>query len=161
MPPKEKKTPDREERKKRKQSPKGKEEATVIRDEPERNLFLESLQSINKPPTATDPPEKRRSARHSQSTSSHSTPSPSTRAANPKGKEVYQHNQQSTKQSTNDSTILKHVQQPRGGERFTIHTTLKDGQNVNFQEWIDELAAGHTSHAKYIDWLTERIDDNR
>ncbi len=57
MPPKEKKTPGRGERKKRKKSPKGKEEATVIRDEPERNLFLECLQSINQPPTATDPPE--------------------------------------------------------------------------------------------------------
>ncbi len=32
---------------------------------------------------------------------------------------------------------------------------------MNFQEWIDELAAGHTSYTKYIDWLTERIDDNR
>ena len=141
MPPKEKKTPEGEERKKRKKSSKGKEQATVIRDEPERNLFLESLQSINQPPTATDPPERRRSARHSQSTISHSTPSPSTRAASPK----------STKQSTNDSTNLKHVQQPGGSGRFTIHTTLKDGKNVNFQEWLDELAAGHTSHAKYID----------
>jgi hypothetical protein len=32
---------------------------------------------------------------------------------------------------------------------------------VNFEEWQDELAAGHTSHAKYHDWLTEWIDDNR
>ncbi len=95
--PKEKKTPERGERKKRKASPKKKEKATVIRDEPERNLFLECLQSINQPPTATDPPERRRSARHSQSTPSNSTPSPSTRAASPKGKEACQHNQQSTR----------------------------------------------------------------
>ena len=61
------------ERKTRKKSPKGREEATVIRDEPERNLFLECLLSVNQPPTATDPPERRRSARQSQS-----TPSPST-----------------------------------------------------------------------------------
>ncbi len=150
----------------------------MIRDEPERNLFLECLQSINQPPTATDPPERRRSARHSQS-----TPSPSTRAVSPKGKEECQQtlNQQSTKQSTrlyrsttpspstqteevkrrNNSTLLKDNQQLRGGGRFTIHTTLRDGKNVNFEEWRVELAAGHTSHAKYIDWLTERIDDNR
>ncbi len=32
---------------------------------------------------------------------------------------------------------------------------------MNFQEWLGELAAGHTSHTKYIEWLTERIDDNR
>ena len=61
MPPKQKKkTPEKGERKTRKRSPKGKEEATVIRDEPELNLLLECLQSINQPPTATDPPEGRR-----------------------------------------------------------------------------------------------------
>jgi hypothetical protein len=75
MVPKEE-TPVKEKDKKasKRKSPKGKEEATVIREEPEVNLFLESLQSINKPPTANNQPEKRRSARHSQS----KKPSPST-----------------------------------------------------------------------------------
>jgi hypothetical protein len=64
------KTPDKgekkaKERKAGKKSPKGKEEATVIRDEPEVNLFLECLQSINKPPTANHQPEQRRSLRRS------------------------------------------------------------------------------------------------
>jgi hypothetical protein len=97
MPPK-KKTPERGKRKERKTSSRKKEKATVIRDEPEQNLFLECLQSINQPPTATDSPERRRSARHSQSTSSHSAPSPSTRGASPKEKEACQHNQQSTRE---------------------------------------------------------------
>jgi hypothetical protein len=35
----------------------------VIRDEFEQNLFIECLQSINQPPTATDPTKRRRSAR--------------------------------------------------------------------------------------------------
>jgi hypothetical protein len=60
MPPKEKKTPDREERKKRKQSSKGKEEATLIRDEPEPNLFLESLQSIYPTPNGDRPSSKKK-----------------------------------------------------------------------------------------------------
>jgi hypothetical protein len=149
MPPKEKKTPERGERKKRKTSPKKK--ATVIRDDPEQNLFLECLQSINQPPTATDPPERRRSSRHSHSTPSHSTPSPSTRAPSPKGKEESRHNQQSTGKNS-----------PKRSGIFKIHTTLnKDGQNENFQEWLGERAAGHTHYTKYIEWLTERIDDNR
>ncbi len=141
----------------------------MIRDEPEQNLFLECLQSINQPATATEPPERRRSARHSQSTPSHSTPSPSTRAASPKEKEACQHNQQSTRApSPKGKEECQHNQQssgknsPRKKGRFKIHTTLnKDGLNVNFQEWLGELAAGHTSHTKYKEWLTERIDDNR
>ncbi len=32
---------------------------------------------------------------------------------------------------------------------------------MNFEEWQVELAAGHTSHGKYHDWLDERIADNR
>ena len=32
---------------------------------------------------------------------------------------------------------------------------------MNFEEWQVELAAGHTSHAQYHDWLDERIADNR
>ena len=32
---------------------------------------------------------------------------------------------------------------------------------MNFGEWQVELAAGHTSHVKYHDWLDERIRDNR
>ena len=178
MPPREKKTPERGERKTRKKSPKGKEKATVIREQPERNLFLECIQAINQPPTATDPQERRRSTRHSQS-----TPSPSTQTVSPKGKEECQQtlNQQSTKRSTrfsrsstpspttlaeedkrrNNSILLKDNQRPGRGTRYTIHTSLQDGKNVNFEEWQVELAAGHTSHAQYHDWLTERIDDNR
>jgi hypothetical protein len=33
--------------------------------------------------------------------------------------------------------------------------------NVQFLEWQNELAAGHTQHVQYHDWLSERIDDNR
>ncbi len=97
MAPKEKKTHEKGERKTRKKSPKGREEATVIRDEPERNLFLECLLSVNQPPTATDPPERRRSARQSQS-----TPSPSTQKVSPNGKQECQQTlkQQSTKRPT-------------------------------------------------------------
>ena len=65
MAPKEK-TLVKEKARKRK-SPKGKEKATVIREEPEVNLFLECLQSINKLPMANIQPEQRRSSRHSQS----------------------------------------------------------------------------------------------
>ncbi len=36
-----------------------------------------------------------------------------------------------------------------------------NGENVNFEEWQDELRAGHTNHVQYHDWLSERIDDNR
>jgi hypothetical protein len=164
-----KKTPERGARKERKTSSRKKEKATVIRDEPEQNLFLECLQSINQPPTATEPSEKRRSARLSHSTSSRSTPSPSTRAASPKGKEVCQRIQQSTRvPSPKGKEECQHNQQssgensPRKKERFKIHTSLnKEGLNVNFQEWLGELAAGHTSHTNYMEWLTERIDDNR
>jgi hypothetical protein len=102
MPPKDKKTPDKGEKKKRKTSPK--EKATVIRDEPERNLFLECLQSTNQPPTARDLPAepKRRSARNShstpsQSTPQQSTPSPSPVEDNPKKKKSNQRIQQSTR----------------------------------------------------------------
>ena len=49
MAPKERKTPERVEGKTKRKSPKDKQKATVIRDEPERNLFLECLQSINQP----------------------------------------------------------------------------------------------------------------
>jgi hypothetical protein len=97
MPRKERKTHETGERKTKRSSPKGKEEATVIRDEPERNVFLECLLSVNQPPTATDPPERRRSARQSQS-----TPSPSTQTVSPNGKEECQQplKQQSTKRLT-------------------------------------------------------------
>ena len=150
MPPR-KKTPEKGERKESKTSSRKKGKATVIRDEPERNLFLECLQSINQPPTASDPPPKGTSAQHSRSTSSQSTPSPSTRAPSPKRKEECQHNQHSAGDNP-----------PKRSEIFKIHTTLnKDGQNENFQEWLRERAAGHTHHDKYIEWLTERIDDNR
>ena len=179
MAPKEKKTPERVEGKTKRKSPKDEQKATVIRDEPERNLFLECLQSINQPPTAADPLERRKSTRHSRS-----TPSPSTQTVSPKGKEEYQEtlNQQSTKQAArlsrstpspsqstqagedkrlNKSAPLKNNQQPGRSERYAIHTSLQDGKNVNFEEWQVELAAGHTQHTQYHDWLTERIDDNR
>ena len=167
MAPKEKKTPEGVGEKTKGRSPKGKQKATVIRDEPERNLFLECLQSIKQTPTAADPPERRKSTRHSRSTLS-----PSTRTVSPKGKEECQEtlNQQSTKQaarlprstpSPSKSTPLGVNRQPGRSERYTIHTALQDGKNVNFEEWQVELAEGHTQHTKYHDWLTERIDDNR
>ncbi len=150
----------------------------MIRDEPERNLFLECLQSINQPPTATDQPERRRSTRHSQS-----TPSPSTQTENPKGKEECQEtlNQQSTRQSTrfpqsttpspsthaeratrrnNPALLTDNQQQGRNG-RFTVQTSQVNCENVNFGAWQDELRAGHTKHVQYHDWLSERTEDNR
>jgi hypothetical protein len=166
MPPKDKKTPEKGERKKRKTSPK--EKATVIRDEPERNLFLECLQSTNQPPTAIDLSvvPRRKSTRNLQSTPSQSTPSPSTRKTSPKRKE---HIQQPTRASSpNAKEECPHDQHspgensPKRSGIFKIHTSLnKEGQNENFLEWQRERAAGHTHHAKYIEWLTERIDDNR
>jgi hypothetical protein len=98
MPLKDRKTHESGERKKKKSpTDKNKRKATVIRDEPDRNLFLESLLSVNQPPTATDPPERRRSARQSQS-----TPSPLTQKKSPNGKEECHQTlkQQSTKRST-------------------------------------------------------------
>ena len=141
MPPKDSKTDESGERKTKKKSPTGKKKATVIRDEPERNLFLECLLSVNQPPTATEPPERRRSARQSQS-----TPSPSTQKESPNGKEecVQTLKQQSTKRSTrlsrsttpspetppeevkrrNKSTIPKEIWRPGGKERYPIQTAL-------------------------------------
>ncbi len=116
----------------KRKSPKGKEKATVIREEPEVNLFLECLQSINRPPTANIQPEQRKSSRHSQS----KTTSPSTQT------------DRSPRQ--NNSTLLSHNQQP--GAAFIA---------AQFKEWEDERAAGHTIHDQYEVWLEERIDDNR
>ncbi len=130
MAPKEK-TLVKEKARKRK-SPKGKEKATVIREEPEVNLFLECLQSINKPPMANIQPEERRSSRHSQS----KKPSPST--------------QTERSPRRNDSALLSHNQQP--GAAFI---------DAQFKEWQDERAVGHTTHDQYHVWLEERIDDNR
>ena len=143
----------------------------MIRDEPERNLFLECLQSTNQPPTATDLPAgpRRRSARNSQSTPSQSTPSPSTVEDNPKRKKSHQRNQQSTrapspngKQEHPSNLLAAGENSPTKRRLHKIHKSLNDsGQNENFQEWLREKAAGHTDHESYIEWLTERIDDNR
>ncbi len=130
MVPKEK-TRMKEKASKRK-SPKGKEKATAIREEPEVNLFLECLQSINRPPTANIQPEQRKSSRHSQS----KKPSLSTQT------------ERSPRQ--NNSTLLSRNQQP--GAAFVA---------AQFKEWEDERAAGHTTHDQYEVWLEERIDDNR
>ncbi len=131
------------ERKKGKTSPKGKEEATVIRDEHEVNLFLECLVSINQPPTAINQPTQRKSTRHSQST----TPSPSTQT------------ERATRR--NNSTLLTDNQQQERDGRSAPRALLVNDENVNFEAWQDELRAGHTTHVQYHDWRSERTDDNR
>ena len=132
MAPKGRKAQEKERRKTGRESPKGKEEATVIREEPECNLFLGSLHSINQTQTANIQPEKRRSSRSSQS----KTPSPSTQTERPPKR--------------NNSTLMRSNQQP--GAAFI---------DAQFKEWQNEKALGHTTHNEYHAWLEERIADNR
>ena len=148
----------------------------MIREEPERNLFLECIQSTNQPPTARDLPAepRRRSARNShstpsQSTPQQSTPSPSPVEDNPKKKKSIQRIQQSTRAPSPNGKAEHPSNLLAAGENtptkrgfYKIHKSLNDsGQNENFQEWLREKTAGHTQHQSFIEWLTERIDDNR